>query len=661
MLRHIRHSLLLAGLLLIATPAWPIEPAGLTKADAPAGAIWLDSLDLSTVEQGYGSPGSGRSVDNAPIKLAGVTYVHGLGTHARSQYEISLNASAVRFVSMVGVDDETNKRGSVKFEVWVDGAKKAESKALRGGDQPEMLAADLTGAQKLVLIATEADNSIHHDHADWAGALIFLKPAATVKPKSATAVVEPTMQIASGTSPIPAIHGPRIVGATPGRPFMFLIPATGEGPLTFWAEDLPAGLSLDPNTGIISGALRKAGESIVDLGVTGPRGKARRKLKIVAGEHKLALTPTLGWNSWNVWGTSVDDAKVRQAADWMVKSGLAAHGFSYVNIDDAWEEGRDANGQITTNRKFPDMKALADYVHANGLKIGIYSSPGPRTCGGYEGSYQHEEQDARTWAEWGVDYLKHDWCSYSEIAKNYSLEELMKPYHTMRTALDKCDRDIVYSLCQYGMGDVWEWGEQVGANCWRTTGDIGDSWSSMASIAFGQDGREKFAGPGHWNDPDMLIVGRLGWGPNLRPTRLKPNEQITHITAWCLLSSPLLMGCDLSQLDQFTIDLMTNDEVLDINQDPLGKPAGKKRVDGLIEVWARPLWDGTVAVGLFNRNSTHTKVTVKWQDLGLSGRQPVRDLWLKRDLGSYDTSFSTEVPGHGAALVKIGKPNKTDW
>ena len=634
----------------------------LAKLDAPPNAIWLDGLDLSQADQECGTPFPRRSAGDRPIMLSGTVYAHGFGTHARSEFAVDLKGAATRFVSMVGLDDECIGNGSITFEVWVDGKKRSETGVLHGGDQPEMISVDLTGATKMVLIVTDAGDGIDHDHGDWAGAMLILKPDAEEKPAAVVVrPVEPTIPMASGTPPEPSIHGPRIIGATPGRPFLCLIPATGEGPLTYTAKNLPAGLALDPKTGIISGSLEKAGETIVEISVTGSRGKATRKLKIVGGEHKLALTPPLGWNAWNCWACSIDDRKVREAADWMVKSGLAAHGFQYINIDDCWEGERDSKGEITTNDKFPDMNALADYVHAEGLKLGIYSSPGPKTCANFEGSYQHEEQDAATWAKWGIDYLKHDWCSYGNIAKDGSRDELMKPYRVMRQALDRCGRDILYSLCQYGMGNVWEWGAEVGANCWRTTGDITDNWDSLLGIAFAQDGHEKFAGPGHWNDPDMLVVGHVGWGPDLRPTRLKPNEQIMHITMWCLVSSPLLIGCNLAELDPLTIDLLTNDEVLDINQDPLGKPAGRKALYGLTEVWARPLWDGTIAVGLFNRGSACARVSAKWSDLEIKSLQPVRDLWQQRDLGEFDGSFSAEVPGHGAVMVKIGRPDRTDW
>jgi len=467
--------------------------------------------------------------------------------------------------------------------------------------------------------------------------------------------------IATGAPDEPAIVGPRIVGATPGRWFQFLIPATGKTPLQYEAKGLPTGLELDSKTGIVSGQIESAGETVAQLRVSNALGTASRKLKIVAGEDKLALTPPMGWNSWNVWACSIDQDKVKAAAEWMVKSGLASHGYQYINIDDCWEGERDVSGEITTNDKFPDMKGLCDYVHSLGLKIGIYSGPGPKTCAGFPASYQHEHQDAKTWAKWGFDYLKYDWCSYGEIARDSSLPELKKPYIVMRDALDKCGRDIVYSLCQYGMGNVWEWGTEVGGNCWRTTGDINDSWGSLSSIAFSQDGHERFAGPGHWNDPDMLVVGNLGWGPDLRPTRLTHSEQVVHITMWALVASPLLIGCDMSDMDQFTLDVLTNDDVLEVSQDPLGRPAGRKWGDETTEVWARPLWDDTIAVGLFNRGEADRKITAKWSDLAIEGEQPVRDLWRKLDLGTFRSSYSTQVPAHGAVMLKIGRPSRTDW
>jgi len=624
--------------------------------EPPQNAIWLESLDLGKAHQDYSSARAGRSVDNRPLTLNGVVYPHGVGTHSNSCLIVELKGSAVKFAALVGIDDESDGKGSVVFEVYVDGKSRAKSGVMRCGDQPQLLTVDLTAAKRMILMVLDAGDGVNWDHADWAGAVLFLAEGAKARPESIARPVEPAMRIASGVSDKPSINGPRFVGATPGNPFLFLIPATGKGPLRFSAKNLPAGLSLDPATGIITGSLKEPGTTVVQLTVQGPAGTAKRSLVIVGGRRKLALTPPLGWNSWNVWAGAVDAKKVRDCADWMVKSGLAAHGYQYINIDDTWSRERDENGEIQTNSKFGDMKALADYVHSKGLKLGIYSSPGPTTCAGYPASYEHEEQDARTWAKWGIDYLKYDWCSYGGVKGAKAFDKLQRPYRVMREALDRCGRDIVYSLCQYGMGNVWEWGAEVGGNLWRTTGDIGDGWGSMAGIGFGHDGREKYAGPGHWNDPDMLVVGKLGWGPNLRRTNLTPNEQITHITLWSLLAAPLLLGCDLSQLDQFTLDLLTNDEVIAVDQDPLGKAAGRRAQEGMAEVWARPLWDGTMAVGLFNRGIEKMKVTAKWSDLGLEGKQPVRDLWRKSDLGVFEGSFSAKVPSHGAVLVKIGTP-----
>jgi len=475
---------------------------------------------------------------------------------------------------------------------------------------------------------------------------------------------EPPAPYAAATNaPEPGLHGPRIVGATPGRPFVFRIPATGRGPLTFAVDGLPAGLTLDAANGVISGVIGEAGESVARLTVRGPAGAATRGLKFVAGPDKLALTPPLGWNSWNAWWTSVDEVKVRRAAQALLDSGLAAHGFAFVNVDEGWQGGRDAQGALRTNGRFGSMSALAEWLHASGLRFGLYSSPGPRTCFGSVGSYGHEAQDARTFAAWGVDYLKYDWCGYEEVVPDHSEAERRKPYRKMADELRAVNRDIVFSICQYGEGDVWRWGAAAGGNLWRTTGDIYDSWGTLAMIAFPGDDRPRFAGPGHWNDPDMLAVGRLALGgKGLHVTRLTPNEQLLHLTMWSLQAAPLLIGCDLDALDAFTLALLTNDDVLDVDQDPLGVAATRVSAsdDGL-EVWARPLWDGTLAVGLFNRQPAHRPVSVAWRVLHRASSEPVRDLWTRRDLGIVEQGFTADVPGHGARLIKVGKPDRTDW
>jgi hypothetical protein len=452
----------------------------------------------------------------------------------------------------------------------------------------------------------------------------------------------------------PRINGAKVFGVRPWSPFLFKVAATGEAPLKYSAAGLPEGLTIDSTNGLITGVISKKGETIVNLTVKNGAGSSTRQLKIVCGSN-LSLTPPLGWNSWNCWGLSVSDEKIRQSAEAMKTSGLIDHGWTYINIDDGWEYMHDKDGMILTNSKFPNMYALCAYVHSLGLKIGIYSSPGPKTCGGYEGSYTFEEKDAEAYAAWGIDYLKYDWCSYGHLFPNPTKSQMKYPYQVMRKALRKMNRDIHFSLCQYGMGKVWEWGADVDGNSWRTTGDIEDNWESLSGIGFSQGKCSPFSAPGRWNDPDMLVVGWVGWGPVLHYTRLTPSEQYTHITLWSLLSSPLLIGCDLSQLDPFTLNLLTNDEVIAINQDPLGKQATQARSNESYEVWIKDLEDGSKALGLFNLTQQVLNVPVDLNGLKLKGRWNMRDLWRQTDLGQVEQHFEMNVMPHGAMLIKIAR------
>jgi alpha-galactosidase len=350
----------------------------------------------------------------------------------------------------------------------------------------------------------------------------------------------------------------------------------------------------------------------------------------------------MGWNSWNKFRGRVSDKVVREIADAMVKNGMKAAGYLYVNIDDTWEGARDAQGAILTNEKFPDMKALADYVHGKGLKLGIYSSPGPKTCAGYEGSFQHEEQDAKTYAAWGIDYLKYDWCSARRV---YEPSAMPAAYAKMGQALLASGRPIVYSLCQYGEQNVGEWGARAGGNLWRTTGDIRDTWSSMADIGFEKQlSREKYAGPGHWNDPDMLEVGNGG---------MSETEYRTHMSLWSLLAAPLLAGNDLREVAPGILDILTNKEVIAVDQDELGKQGVRVSKTGDLEVWARPLAGGGHAVGMFNRGGASAKVRARWSDLGITGSHEVRDLWAHADRGKVSGQYEAEVPPHGVVMVKV--------
>jgi alpha-galactosidase len=366
---------------------------------------------------------------------------------------------------------------------------------------------------------------------------------------------------------------------------------------------------------------------------------------------KPASTPPMGWNSWNHFNKQIDDATVRAQADAMVASGMRDAGYVYINIDDTWEGERDAQGFIHANSKFPDMKALADYVHSKGLKLGIYSSPGPKTCAKYEGSYGHEEQDAQTYAEWGIDYLKYDLCGLRDIMKEAPSAEaarkiMFDAYTKMHNALLKTGRPIVYSLCQYGNDAVWKWGDSVGGNAWRTTGDIKDRYSSMAEIGFSQAGLAKYAGPGHWNDPDMLEVGNGG---------MTTDEYRTHMSLWAILAAPLLAGNDLTKMTSEAVSLLTNRNVIAIDQDPAGIQGDRVSAEGPTEVWARPLADGSKAVGLFNRHPHPLEVRVDFRQLGFDGAVHVRDEWTGDNLGTKQGEYQTRVPGHGVVLLRVSK------
>jgi len=371
------------------------------------------------------------------------------------------------------------------------------------------------------------------------------------------------------------------------------------------------------------------------------------------GPAPLAATPPMGWNSWNHFADKVTDKTIREAADALVSSGMRDAGYVYVNIDDTWEGKRDAQGYIQPNEKFPDMKALADYVHSQGLKLGIYSSPGAKTCAGYEGSLGHEQQDADTYAKWGIDYLKYDLCSYTENLKqragndhDMSREVMDEVYRTMYQALARTGRPIVLSLCQYGWEAVWRWGAPAGGNLWRTTGDIEDNYASMSGLGFGQAGLSPFARPGHWNDPDMLEVGNGG---------MNPMEYRTHMSLWALLAAPLLAGNDLSAMTADTKEILLNREVIAIDQDAAGHQGDRVYTEGPLEVWSKPLADGSVALGVFNRWTMPLALDVPLSRLGFRDGATVagRDLWRHTDLIPVQGSYHAQVPPHGVVLLRL--------
>jgi len=359
-------------------------------------------------------------------------------------------------------------------------------------------------------------------------------------------------------------------------------------------------------------------------------------------DNGLARTPPMGWNSWNKFAGRIDDATVRGIADAMAGNGMKEAGYRYINIDDTWEAGRDAQGNIQTNKKFPDMKALADYVHSKGLKLGIYSSPGPNTCAGYEGSYGHEEQDARTYAAWGIDYLKYDWCGARTL---YTDEEMPAVYQKMGDALRAQKRPIIYSLCQYGRLDVWKWGADVGGNLWRTTGDIRDTWDSMTRIGFGQNDLAPWAKPGHWNDPDMLEIGNGG---------MTEDEYRTHMSLWAILAAPLLAGNDLRSMTPTILNILTDREVIAVDQDKDGKQGTRIWKSGDQEIWGRPLSGGARAIAIFNRANEPSKVTVRWGELEIDGKH-LRDLWLHQDIPWPGPEYPLTIPPHGVVMLRVSK------
>lgn len=494
--------------------------------------------------------------------------------------------------------------------------------------------------------------------------------------------------VAMPEAPAPRLNGPRIFGARPGRPIVFSIAAAGERPMRFEVEGLPAGAKMDPETGRLSGTVATPGSYAVRLRVSNRHGTATGQLTLQVGERHT-LTPPMGWNSWNCWGGAVTEEKVLQAAKAMVELGLDRHGWSYVNVDDGWQGVRGAEfNAIQPNKKFRDMAGLARRVHELGLKFGIYSTPWRGTYEGHIGSYADEadgsyawvkegdcneffrigndgaenwdrkrrtnwshgrysfvQQDVAQWISWGVDYVKYDW-------KPNDIE------HTREIArhLQEAGRDVVLSLSNKApYWDAVHWSQY--ANCWRTTADIQDTWASVAEIGFNQDRWAAFGGSGHWNDPDMLVIGPVGWGPSVRPSRLTQEEQCTHFGLWCLLSAPLLLGCDLLSLDDFTLRLLTNDELIEINQDPLGRQAVRIGGGPNAAVMAKPLADGSIAAGLFNLGESPASVVLDWDDLLIHGPRAVRDLWSRREEGVHDAQLTALLPPHGMKLVRLRMPD----
>ncbi len=627
----------------------------------------------------HARPALDKSAKSQPLRLAGREFAKGVGMQADNRSAVELNG-ATRLTALAGIDDATESAAAVRLEILADN-QSLWHREMKKGDTPIAIDLDLRGRKILVLKVADLGNTESLVLADFADAKLFVADGAAAKPKSAFPPGrDEAPEILTPAAPAtPRLNGPRVFGVRPGNPFLFQIPATGERPMKFAADGLPAGLVLDAATGLITGKIAMPSTHLVTLRATNARGADEKPLRIEAGE-KISLTPAMGWNSWNCWGTSVDQEKVLASAHAMVARGLVEHGWSYINIDDAWQGERTAADRaLQANPKFPDMKQLCDELHAMGLRAGIYSTPWESSYAGFpggsadnpegkwskaltmengkksrhQGKISFADADAKQWAAWGMDYLKYDWNPKQPTPPETS-DQFRDNIATMAHALRTSGRDMIYSYSNsFPFEEIAKDVDLL--HSWRTTGDIRDGWGYLVGIWAQQEKWRPFGGPGHWNDPDMLVVGPVdvGSGKNIRPSHLTPNEQYTHISLWCLLSAPLLIGCPLEKADDFTLSLLTNDEVLALDQDELGQSAAQLTVDGRKQIYVKPLADGSRAIGFFNLASESQEISVTWAQLGLTGQQHIRDLWRQEDLGVEKEKFSATVGRHGVVLVRV--------
>lgn len=630
----------------------------MTQTELPR-TVWLSDLDMTLAISGIYDVKRNLSANGNPLSIAGRKFERGLGVRVDSFIHLKLGGRATRFDALVGIDDDMAGAQPVgRFRVVGDGKVLHDTGPVKTGEGPHKISVDLSGVDVLLLHMMPKDDQWGCCHGDWAEASVEIHGDDPVVIRRPVEKIRLTPAIPAA----PRFNSPSVHGARVGSPVLFRLPVSGERSMRFSARDLPEGLSLDADKGIISGRTMKAGTFAVDVTATNRHGEASGNFILEIGS-RLALTPPMGWNSWNCWRHKTTQDLVLRGARAMVNTGLADHGWQYINIDDMWQSDRRGgfhNG-IVPNENFPDMMGMCDEIHSLGLKAGIYSTPWGTTYGGKIGSYSNHPEgrhdgtghckysfvknDVEDWSDWGFDYLKYDW---NPIDISHVRE--------MSEALRDCGRDIVFSLSNGASFNLLQDYVKY-ANCWRTTGDVIDTWSSVAQTGFALDAWAPWAGPGHWNDADMMVLGWVSWGdPEIRDWRLTPDEQYTHMSLWCLLSSPLLLGNDLERLDDFTLGLLTNDEIIAVNQDPLGLQARLVfRDSGGGEVWAKPMADGSYAVGLFNRSEETRKVNVRRYALKLEGQWKIRDLWRQQDVGNFDEAYTAEIPSHGVVMLGLRK------
>ena len=629
-----------------------------------------EQFDFSRIVRGTGKVSVACPAIGLRFETAAAKHFFGFETPVPMAVDVPVGGDAISFEASCGLD-KTGRKGSAVVRVYGDGKLLHTSEPIAWGDAKDTsVKVDVQGVKTLTLEAEPVAGTGEGLLVVWGGCQLRYREDRLLP----NDVRNTSRQLGILTPPVseaPRVNGARVYGVRPGKPILYRVPVTGEAPLKVevlgFGEGPLSGLRFDPETRVLSGRIAVRGEYALTFRATNAKGVDEKPFVIKVGD-RLGLTPPLGWSSWNAFSSKVSDGDIRSTADALVASGLADHGYGYVNIDDFWQnnpgyaarekdpmlEGplRDESGRIVANKRFPDMKALVDHIHAKGLKAGIYSSPGPFTCGGAVGSWEHEELDAKTFADWGFDYLKHDWCSYDDVAFGKGLDRAMYPYLVMGRALAHQDRDLYFSLCQYGDENVSAWGRLVGAQSWRTTGDVFDTWSSVSAAIEKQKKLFYYTEPGAWNDLDMLCVGNVCWNDG-KPSRLAPNEQYTHVSLWALAASPLMVGCDLAKLDPFTLSLLTNDEVIDIDQDALGKGAGCIAEGEEWEIWARPLSDGSIAAGLLNRSNREQTVPFDLVEAGVLCKWRVRDVWAQEDVGVFMGRYEASVPGHATHLIRL--------
>lgn len=632
--------------------------------------VWLSSLDLTKMVQGWDKPVIDINKNKKPLAIEKQVFEKGVGTRVKSYLWINLAGGSERFIAYAGVDNDTSYRsvvGKHRFKIYGDGKLLWQSEPVKYGEPAVRVDVNTKGIKTLILEVINIGDNDSNLQLDWADAHFIVSGD---DPKAIAPPYEPEIILTPKPGLQPHINGPKVYGCHPSNPFLYRIPVTGVRPMHFTANNLPEGLTLNDATGIITGTIAKRGTFTITLHAGNAHGNDSRIFKIICGDV-LALTPTMGWNDWYAHYWRITGKMMREAADIIVSSGMADAGYEYVNIDDCWmnksnskDSGRagplrDAAGNILPNSYFPEMKAMTDYIHSKGLKAGLYSSPGPKTCDGFEASYQHEAQDAKQFADWGFDFLKYDWCTYGEIlTKPVASAMYQKPYKLMGDILKEQKRDIVLNLCQYGMDDVWKWGFDVGGSSWRTGGDLGFGLNGLFNVAFKNTRYSAYSKPGAWNDPDYLQIGYVGnafEGGLPVHTNLTPNEQYAFMSMWCLLAAPLVYSGELNKLDEFSLNVLCNAEVIEIDQDPLGKGATAIRKTEESFILIKHLEDGSKAAGLCNSGEVPLNMTITWSEAGLTGKQMIRNPWTQKNIGVYQNKFSVTVPRHSVMLVKINK------